>query len=54
MKRSGPQLFEPSARKQRVLLASPKMEEIPFKLRLLKNWKITPEASRFLKNVKEF
>lgn len=52
MKRNGSPLEEPRTRK-RFFTTLPKDEELPFKLRLLKNWKLTPEASRFLKESSE-
>jgi hypothetical protein len=47
MKRSGTLLQEPLSRKK-YFVAYQKDEELPFKLKLLRNWKLAPEASRYL------
>jgi len=47
MKRRGHQLIEPSNRKK-FFTSYQKDEELPFKLKLYKTWKLTPELSQYL------
>lgn len=47
MKRRGCAIAEPTTRK-RSFIAYEKDEELPFKLRMLRNWRLAPEAAKYL------
>lgn len=47
MKRRGHQLIEPLSRKK-FFTSYQKDEELPFKLKLYKTWKLAPELSQYL------
>lgn len=47
MKRRGCPIAEPATRK-RTFIAYEKEEEMPFKLRMLRNWKLAPEVAKYI------
>ena len=47
MKRRGCVITEPITRK-RSFIAYEREEELPFKLRMLRNWKLAPEVAKYL------
>ena len=48
MKRCGAPLAEPYPQRKRKPVFGKQEGELPFKIRMLQNWQITPEAARFL------
>lgn len=47
MKRRGCAIAEPTTRK-RAFVAYEREEELPFKLRMLRNWRLAPEVAKYL------